>query len=93
METKKILVITKEVSTKDGTKKFFAHKAKQKDGTLVNCRFRMDCNTVPTIGRHWVEVTTEGANMSYTGEFPCLWVNHVESIEEVEQKVNNLDNF
>lgn len=81
IKTYQIKVIARECKCKDG-RTFTAYRAVQKDGTLIDCRFRRSVTDIPT-GNFIMTVNKGDANISKAREFPCLWVSSVVSFDPV----------
>lgn len=80
-KTYQIKVIARNCKCKDG-RTFVAYRAVQKDGTLIDCRFRRSVTDIPT--SNFIMTVNHGdANISKAREFPCLWVSAVVSFEPV----------
>lgn len=86
-ETNKILKEVKvkvyHKQTKDG-KKFNTYRAVQKDGKLIDCKFRKDVVSLPTEDCIIV-VNVNNMNISYAKEYPALWVAQIEEIKPLEK--------
>ena len=79
-----IKVIVKHCVTKDGSnKKFDAYRAVQKDGTLLDCRFRMCVKGIPT-ENFLMRVNSADINISNKYEYPRLWVSNVLDFMPIE---------
>lgn len=88
-EVKEIRLIANEVNGKDG-KKWVAFKAVKKDGKLIDCRFRRDCNMIPTESCIIVVDVTK-INIATNRLYPVLWVENILEIRSVKDN-NTADN-
>lgn len=67
-------------STDDG-KTFIGYRAVRKDGTLIQCRFRKECN--PPTETSMITVDSDNMNVSHKKEYPILWVSEIDEVEPV----------
>ena len=79
----KIKIRPVEYADDKGKKKSFtAYKAVQKDGKMVDCKFRKAVDAEHRITEDCIIVVPDGEmNMTRNTEFPCLWVNKVDEIK------------
>lgn len=89
---KEVKVKVYHKQTKDG-KKFDTYRAVQKDGKLIDCKFRKDVKVLPTEDCIIV-VKVKNMNISYSKEYPALWMAEIEDIKPIEklskQNLNDL---
>lgn len=74
-DTREIRIKGREVELADG-RSFMAFRAVQKDGKMIDCRFRSDCNLIPKESGT-ITVAAKDMNVNRAGEYPVLWVKHV----------------
>lgn len=86
--TYEIKVVVKEATTKDG-KPFNTYKVVQKDGKLVDCRFRKEVRNLPTKTCVMV-VEKENIHLDSKREYPCYWVKAIEELKEIEINAKEL---
>lgn len=89
----KVRLVRKEFEKKDGTK-FNVWKAKDKDGKLIDVKFRKEVDNVPESS---CVIVLNDFDLSFdsTKLYPCWWIKNIVSIEELEriEKPNVLDYF
>lgn len=79
---KTIEILTKKIETDKST--FTGYKAVQKNGKLIDCKFRRELVNVPdySTSRFFVDVETGDCNIDKTRKFPVLWISKVIEIKE-----------
>lgn len=90
-ELKIRIVEVKPITTKDG-KKFTAYKALTKERKIIDCKFRMDVENLPT-EPCIIVVDSDKCNVSTNRQYPVLWVQEVKAIEPIERTTNSSDYF
>lgn len=73
-------------------KKFMAYKAMQADGTIIDCKFRQDCENKPK-EPCFIICDEDKFNLSTKKFYPCLWVQEVKRVEPLEYKIKGSDKF
>lgn len=84
----KIKLIVK-VGTKSDGKKFDYYKTSLENGKLMDVRFTKDVKNVPS-KTCFIYVNEKDINLDSKREYPCYWVKHIESVEEIEYTNNDL---
>lgn len=88
-ELKKIKIKAIPRKTKDG-KEFISYRAVQNDGKLIDCRFTRDVKNAPE-KTSYVMVDPSQMNISYSYEYPRLWIKRIEEIIPIEnEEINNI---
>lgn len=90
MDAKKIKIIVGKQQTKDGARTFATYKAVQKDGHLIDCKFRKEVEKLPTKSCY-MYVYPENYNKQTNVEYPILWVKKVERYEDLVIKTETGD--
>ena len=95
LKTFKVIVKVCETKATLGNpaRKFNTYKAVQKDGKLVDCKFRKEVIPLPT-ENSIVEVFSNNMNMAKNTLFPCLWVAKIEKItptKDIHVEISNED--
>lgn len=75
---REIKVRVQERKTKEG-RAFKVYKAVTKNGRLIDCKFRRDCNMIPEADCKII-VNDGACNMQRNTEFPVLWVSEIVEI-------------
>lgn len=88
---KKIEIIKRVVTTKEG-KSFDAFKAVQKDGKLIDLKFKKEVKNLPSESC-FMFVEKENINVNRSGKYPVVWVAKVEKYEESKTIRDNTDIF
>lgn len=81
-------IYVKEGTSKDG-KKFTYFKTLDKNGKLVDVRFRQDVTNKPVKTCNIV-VLADDVNLDTKREYPCYWVKAIQEIREIEYTKNDL---
>lgn len=87
---KEIKIKVKEIEIKKGPnkgKKFDSYRAVQKDGKLIDCRFRQEVKDLPTEDCYIV-VDVDNMNYDRSREFPRLWIHAIEEIKQLTDGMN-----
>lgn len=80
MPIKKIKIIVKNGKTRDG-REFKYFRAVQKDGTLIDCRFRKEVD--PPEETCYIQAYSTDLNIDHKKEYPVLWVRAIQSIDPI----------
>lgn len=83
VKRQEIRIIAEERETNDGSRKFKVFKAVQKDGSLMDTRFTMNCKNKPEKSCTIV-VLPENANIDKNRQYPILWIKAVEEIKTID---------
>lgn len=73
---KRIEVLAKQVELADG-RKFTAYKAVQKNGKIIDCKFRKSAGTLPGED-FYADVDIHDMNMARNVKYPCVWIAKVQ---------------
>lgn len=82
METKKIKVTVTPRKTADG-RTFNTFKTYSKNGRAIELKFRKEVKNVPETNCYIV-CNVDDMHLNTSGEYPCLWVKEIQSIEDIE---------
>lgn len=75
---KEIEVRRQQITTQDG-KKFYAYRAKQKDGNYITMKFTRECGEPQSDSDTFVIIIdTNNMNVSRKKFYPEIWVKHFE---------------
>lgn len=90
-EVKIRLTKVEEITAKNGNK-FLAYKAVQKNGKLIDVRFRREVKDVPD---HPCIITVLDGNWNIDRNrlYPCIWIKAIASVEEFEPVTSADDIF
>lgn len=88
---KKIEILKRTITTKEG-KSFDAFKAVQKDGKLIDLKFKKEVKNLPSESC-FMFVEKENLNVNRSGRYPVVWVAKVEKYEESKTIRDNSDIF
>lgn len=93
MDKKKLLkieVIVKAMTTKDG-RSFNTYKGVQKDGKLIDLKFRKEVKAPDCNGYIYCE--KEQVNLVKNVKFPVVWVRKIEKFEPKTVEAQQVDIF
>lgn len=92
METVEIKISqVKEITAGDG-KKFKAYKAVQKNGNLIDCKFKNDVTNKPQ-EPCIIVVPEDQANVDTRKQYPVLWVGEIIECKPFAPKATNIHDF
>ena len=83
METKRIKIIVEEKKTSDG-KAFNAYKAVTKNGNIITAKFKKVVKNLPE-KTCYANIPVDKMNVDKTKEFKTLWIEHVDSYEDIAE--------
>lgn len=85
MENETIVQVTKKTVEYSG-RKFFAYKAKTKDGKYIDMKFTKECGE-PAVETSKFEVTVnyDDMNISHKSIYPILWVRKYSNVKPIEK--------
>lgn len=89
-QTRKITVEVRELTTKDGAKKFFAYRSVMKDGRYMDTRFVKEITNIPKAD-FVMHVADTDINITKNRKYPILWVKSVVKFESMESHYKALD--
>lgn len=91
MESKIIDIVVGKATSTDG-REFTTYRAVQKDGKLMDCRFRKEVGAIPE-NIEAVEVTPGFFNVARNRRYPILWIKKVDRFITREDEVDTYDDL
>lgn len=91
METVKIEIIRKTLTTNDKTRTFYVYKGVQKNGKLIDVKFTRDVTNIPKIDNFIIEVSKDKINLDKDRKYPCYWVKEILPVMQ-QSKIEDLEN-
>ena len=93
VETKEFTVAeVKELTTKDGSRKFNVYKVRGKSG-LMDMKFRADFKGTKPTEKCVIVVPKEKASVDKRGYYPVLWIGEVLEIKPLPPMKSNVDEY